>query len=77
MTVRPLDHSYVKKRRQKGYILKDSDPSELQAAIGGFGKQKGFYYSELVSGKLINAINKMDDEGEANIIKLNEEETTF
>jgi two-component system invasion response regulator UvrY len=60
----------------KGYILKDSDPSELQAAVDAL-MSKGFYYSELVSGKLINAINKMDDEGEANIIKLNERETSF
>lgn len=60
----------------KGYILKDSDPAELQAAVEAL-MNKGFYYSELVSGKLINAINKMDDEGEANIIKLNERETTF
>lgn len=60
----------------KGYILKDSDPSELQAAIEAI-VNKGFYYSELVSGKVISAINKMDDVGEAHPVKLNERETTF
>ncbi len=60
----------------KGYILKDSDPAELQAAIEAL-TDKGYYYSELVSGKLINAINKMDEDGITNVIKLNERETTF
>ena len=60
----------------KGYILKDSDPSELQAAIDAI-MSKGFYYSELVSGKVISAINKMDDDGETHAIKLNERETAF
>ncbi|MEO8768774.1 MAG: response regulator transcription factor [Ferruginibacter sp.] len=60
----------------KGYILKDSDPSELQAAIDAI-MNKGFYYSELVSGKVISAINKMDDDGETHAVKLNERETAF
>jgi two-component system invasion response regulator UvrY len=60
----------------KGYILKDSDPSELQIAIEAL-MNKGFYYSELVSGKLINAINKMDEESESAHLKLNERETAF
>jgi two-component system invasion response regulator UvrY len=60
----------------KGYILKDSDPSELQAAIDAI-MSKGFYYSELVSGKVISAINKMDDDGETHAVKLNERETAF
>jgi two-component system, NarL family, invasion response regulator UvrY len=46
----------------KGYILKDSDPAELQSAIHDV-LTKGYYYSDLVSGKLIHAINKIDDEG--------------
>lgn len=60
----------------KGYILKDSDPGELEAAIEAL-VNKGFYYSELVSGKLINAINSMDDKSDINTIKLNERETAF
>ncbi|MEO7522989.1 MAG: response regulator transcription factor [Ferruginibacter sp.] len=64
------------KNGSKGYILKDSEPSQLQAAIEAL-VTKGFYYSELINGKVINAINKMDDDGELNVIKLNERETAF
>ena len=46
----------------KGYILKDCEPTELLMAITSL-INKGFYYSELVSGRLINAINKMEDTG--------------
>jgi two-component system, NarL family, invasion response regulator UvrY len=46
----------------KGYILKDSEPAELKMAIESL-LTKGYYYSDLVSGKLINAINKIDDAG--------------
>jgi DNA-binding NarL/FixJ family response regulator len=40
---------------------------------------KGYYYSDLVSGKLINAINKIEDEGSDvhTLIHLNERETEF
>lgn len=64
------------KNGARGYILKDSDPSELQAAIEAL-VDKGYYYSELVSGKLINAINKIDDEGVVSVVKLNDRETSF
>jgi two-component system, NarL family, invasion response regulator UvrY len=62
----------------KGYILKDSEPAELKAAIHAL-LNKGFYYSDLVSGKLIHAINKIDDEGsDVNTVNnLNERETDF
>lgn len=46
----------------KGYILKDCEPSELKAAIDAV-VSKGYYYSDLVSGKLIHAINKIEDSG--------------
>jgi two-component system, NarL family, invasion response regulator UvrY len=62
----------------KGYILKDSEPAELKAAIDAV-LNKGFYYSDLVSGKLIHAINKIDDGG-SNVhalAKLNDRETDF
>lgn len=42
----------------KGYILKDSDPSQLRTALDSIRTQ-GFYYSELVTGRLINSIQKM------------------
>lgn len=44
----------------KGYILKDSDPTELKAAIYAVAN-KGFYHSELVTGTLIHTINHLDD----------------
>lgn len=46
----------------KGYILKDSDPAQLNSALHDL-LQKGFYYSDLVSGKLIHAINGIDENG--------------
>lgn len=62
----------------KGYILKDSEPAELKAAVDAL-LTKGYYYSDLVSGKLIHAINKMDDEGSDihTFSNLNERETNF
>jgi two-component system, NarL family, invasion response regulator UvrY len=62
----------------KGYILKDSEPAELKAAIDAV-LSKGFYYSDLVSGKLIYAINKIDDGGNdvSALAKLNDRETGF
>lgn len=62
----------------KGYILKDSEPNELKAALDSI-HTKGFYYSELVTGRLIHSINKMDEE--QTIVKsngnLNERELEF
>ena len=62
----------------KGYILKDSEPAELKNAIDAV-LTKGYYYSDLVSGKLIHAINKIDDNGSDinTITNLNERETDF
>lgn len=62
----------------KGYILKDSEPAELKAAIHAL-MNKGFYYSDLVSGKLMHAINKLDDEGDSlkSLVPLSDRETDF
>ncbi|MFZ1784041.1 MAG: response regulator transcription factor [Ferruginibacter sp.] len=62
----------------KGYILKDSEPAELRTAIDAI-INKGFYYSDLVSGKLMHAINKLDDGGDGlkNLVPLNDRETDF
>jgi two-component system invasion response regulator UvrY len=59
----------------KGYILKDSDPIELKIAIDALMK-KGYYHSELVSGKLIQAVNGFDDSsiGSKNLAQLTERE---
>ena len=62
----------------KGYILKDCEPSELNRAIIAIN-DRGYYYTDLVSGKLINAINKSDEEGSEikHLPKLNDKETEF
>ena len=66
------------KRGAKGYILKDSEPAKLRRAIDAL-VNKGYYYTDIVSGKLINAINKIDEESSEfkNLTKLNERETDF
>ena len=65
------------KNGARGYILKDSEPAELRSALEAI-IHKGYYYSELVTGKLIHSINKSDDEASAgNISKLNEREIEF
>jgi two-component system, NarL family, invasion response regulator UvrY len=61
----------------KGYILKDSEPPELKNALDSI-KTKGFYYSELVTGRLIHSINKMDEEAShQQKTLLNDRETEF
>lgn len=61
----------------KGYILKDCEPSELRAALDGI-MHKGFYYSELVTGRLIHTINKMDDDQPGGgLTQLSEREVEF
>lgn len=66
------------KHGARGYILKDSEPSELKAAVNAI-LGKGYYYSDLVSGKLVNAINNMDDVDNNLIVinTLNEREIEF
>jgi len=61
----------------KGYILKDSEPSELRAALDSI-MTKGYYYSELVTGKLIHSINKLDEDSDVrNLVQLNDREIDF
>lgn len=66
------------KNGAKGYILKDSEPGELRTAIESI-LSKGFYYSEMVTGRLIHSINSMDDEDSPakNLSGLNEREIDF
>ncbi|HEV7780221.1 MAG TPA: response regulator transcription factor [Chitinophagaceae bacterium] len=65
------------KNGARGYILKDSEPGELRTALDAI-ITKGYYYSELVTGKLIHSINRSDDEAAAgNIAKLNDREVEF
>ena len=62
----------------KGYILKDIDPSEFRVALDAL-LRKGYYYSELVTGKLIHAVNHLDepDQPIKNITTLNDREIDF
>jgi DNA-binding NarL/FixJ family response regulator len=61
----------------KGYILKDSEPAELKAALDSI-LTKGYYYSELVTGKLIHSINKLDEDADVrNLVQLNNRELEF
>jgi two-component system, NarL family, invasion response regulator UvrY len=66
------------KNGARGYILKDCDPTELRNAIDDV-MSKGFYYSELVSGKLMHAINNLGDENSdvTAVMSLNDKETEF
>jgi len=62
----------------KGYILKDIDPSELKLALESV-ITKGFYYSEMVTGKLIHTINTLDvpEHRMRQILALNDRELEF
>lgn len=61
----------------RGYILKDSEPAELRMALDAV-TNKGYYYSELVTGKLIHSINNADQgAGNGHVAKLNDREMEF
>jgi DNA-binding NarL/FixJ family response regulator len=60
----------------RGYILKDSEPAELRMALDAV-TNKGYYYSELVTGKLIHSINHADENGNSPAAKLNDREMEF
>jgi len=67
------------KNGARGYILKDTNPNELKQAIDSV-MSKGFYYSDLVSGRLIRSIRDDDDEeskGKKQMSGLNEKEREF
>ena len=66
------------KNGAKGYVLKEIEPAELKIAINEV-LHKGFHYTDLVTGKLMNSISKMSDDNDetATLLKLNEKEITF
>lgn len=66
------------KNGAKGYILKDAEPADLNAAIKAV-VTKGFYYSELITGKLVHSIQESDedDNDSKHMLKLNEKENEF
>ncbi|RXK83573.1 response regulator transcription factor [Filimonas effusa] len=58
----------------QGYILKDSKPGVLSAALHEVAN-RGFYMNELITGKLVHlAIKSDEDEGE---MKLSDKEVAF
>lgn len=63
------------KNGAKGYILKEGDPRDLQYAITSV-LQKGFHYTELVTGSLIHAMNE-DEEGLQAGARINPKELEF
>jgi len=67
------------KNGAKGYVLKDSNIADVKAAIESV-VAKGYYYSELVTGKLIHSINHLDEPDHASLkemLKLNSREIEF
>ena len=71
------EHSIIHMLRNgaKGYILKDSRPDILNAALDGIAK-KGFFINDLTSGKLAHLMNKTGNEGGSGI-NLSEKEIDF
>ncbi len=61
-----------------GYILKDSETQELKAAISAV-MTNGFYYSELLTGKLVHSVHQMSEEDTQakSLLKLTEREIEF
>ena len=66
------------KHGAKGYILKDSKPDVLKAALHDV-LNKGFFLNELVTGKLVHFISKSDKENRetASAVSLNDKEVEF
>ena len=59
----------------RGYVLKDADPAELRKAFDDV-VAKGYYYSDLVSGVLVQSLH-YDDAGNQKKIIINDRETEF
>lgn len=66
------------KNGARGYILKDIDPVEFRHALDSL-MRKGFYYSELITGKLIHAVNQFEKPEQVlqSLNTLNEREIEF
>ncbi len=74
------DNSIIRmlKNGVKGYVLKDIEPAELKMALESV-IYKGFYYSEVVTGKLIHTMSTLDEpqQGTGNLLRLNDRELEF
>lgn len=60
----------------KGYVLKDAEPMELKTAIDAV-MRNGFYYSELVTGRLMRTISESDLNKSSGVGQLSEREISF
>ena len=73
--------SIIRMLRQgaRGYILKDCEPTELKTAIHQV-MTNGFYYSDLVTGKLIHSIHQQvwgNADGKHSLLGLADRELAF
>jgi two-component system, NarL family, invasion response regulator UvrY len=63
----------------RGYIMKYCDPADLKHAMDAL-MLKGYYYSEVVTGRLIHTINRYDDDSDESpnpLSMLNDRELEF
>jgi len=64
----------------RGYVLKDIRKQELEQALSSLAL-KGYYYTELVTGKLIHALNSLHEEKSGaslkELVSLSQRETEF
>lgn len=60
----------------RGYIVKDSEPAQLQEAIQNV-LQRGFHFSDLVTGRMVHSLQKESHDGKHPGLKLSERETEF
>ncbi len=66
------------KNGARGYVLKDMEPAELKEALLAM-VTKGYYYNDLITGKLIFSINKLgsNEKGMRTLVNLSEKEIQF
>jgi two-component system, NarL family, invasion response regulator UvrY len=66
------------KNGAKGYVLKDIDAGVLKVALDSV-LEKGYYYTDMVTGKLIHTISTLDDPEMRmrRLLALNERELEF
>lgn len=80
LSMSDTDSSIVRmlKNGAKGYILKDIDSSGLQRALESV-VEKGYYYSEIVTEKLIDTISQIDEPEQRlrDLLALNQRELEF
>lgn len=64
----------------RGYVLKDIRKKELEQALSSLAT-KGYYYTEMITGKLIHVINSMDEvkpgQSIRDLVSLNQREIEF